>query len=576
MSKRAAIYSRVSTERQGEGYSLATQLEGCQQYIIEQEWTVALDQDGEPIELTDQASGATLDRPGLDRLRDLVADRFVDTVVIYDLDRLAREAGLIYLLEKEFRKAGVEIHYVLTQYDDTPSGRLLRQIKASIAEYEKAAIVERLRRGKRGKAQRGKVVGSACPPYGYCFEKDEEGHTVSLQIVEKEAATVKMIFEWYVSGDDQEGPLSLYGIARRLSKLRIPTWTDLRETEHMKKKKKGVWDSSTVRNILKRETYAGVWYYNRREKTGKNTRRWRPREEWIPVEVPAIISRELWQAAQERLVENRNKTQPKTKYKYLLQRRLRCGQCGSALIGKAYRNNGRLYKYYTCRGNALDRGSDFAHRRCQMPSVRADVADRIVWHHLETLLLDPQYLLEGLQARGEQAEEATKPLSQELAMVEEAIEEQAHKMKKLLDCYLADEFPRELLVGKQQELEQRKASLERRRDDLQARLQEMVVPEETIENLGSFCRQVSEGLNHVTFEDKQRIVGMLSVEAIVEERNGSHTMKISGYFPEDILPVDDNIFKGSGFYVTDNRNDNRGNKKPSGKGKGHEKKEAAD
>ncbi|MBM4467397.1 MAG: recombinase family protein, partial [Chloroflexi bacterium] len=545
MSKRAGIYTRVSTEKQGEeGYSLDTQLEACRRYVAEQEWAPALDLDGKPIEISDQASGANLDRPGLERLRDLVTDGLLDVVVIYDLDRLAREAGLLYLLEKEFQKAGVEIHYVLTQFDNTPSGKLLKQMKASIAEFEKAMIVERLRRGKRGKARRGQVVGSACPPYGYCFAQDGEGRTVNLQIVEEEAATVRMIFEWYVYGDDSEDPLSLYAIARRLSKLRIPTWTDLRATGHVKKKERGIWDSSAVRNLLKRETYAGTWYYNRREMTGKNTRQRRSKEEWIPVEVPAIVSRELWEAAQEQLARNRNMTQPHPRYKYLLQSRLRCGQCGCALTSKTYRNNGRLYKYYTCRGNALDRGSDFAHRRCEMPSIRAEAADGLVWDHVSALLLNPRCLLEGLRARAEEAEEAVKPLKRELVGVEEAIQDQDRKLKKLLDDYLEDKLPKELLVEKRHDLERQKASLQRRQSDLQTRLNAAVITEETIVSLEDFCQQISVGLELVTFEDKRRILELLSVEGIVEWKDGDHTIKISGYFPEDVLTVGDNVFKG--------------------------------
>jgi len=210
-----------------------------------------------------------------------------------------------------------------------------------------------------------------------------------------------------------------------------------------------------------------------------------------------------------------------------------------------------------------------------MPSIRAEAADGLVWDHVSALLLNPRCLLEGLRARAEEAEEAVKPLNRELIGVEEAIRDQDRKLKKLLDGYLEDKLPRELLVEKHRDLERQKASLQRRQNDLQARLNAAVITEETIVSVEDFCQQISMGLERVTFEDKRRILELLSVEGIVEWE-GDHPIKISGYFPEDVLTVGDNVFKGSGFYVTDNRNDGGGKKKPSEKGKDPENEETAD
>ncbi|MEO0249548.1 MAG: recombinase family protein [candidate division WOR-3 bacterium] len=571
MGKRAGIYTRVSTEKQGEeGYSLDTQLEACRRYIADHQWQIALDLEGNPVEISDRASGSGLDRPGLERLRDMVADGLLDAVVVYDVDRLAREAGLVYLLEKEFQKGGAEVHYVLTPYDSTPSGKLLRQIKAALAEHDRMSIIERLRRGKRGKARRGQVLGGGSAPYGYRFVQDSEGRTVNFEIVEEEAATVRTIFEWYVYGDGQNRPLSLHTIARRLSLQRVPTWADLRKTNYVKNKETGIWDSSVVRTILRREAYMGVWYYNRLESIGDG-RRTRPKGEWIPVAVPAIVSRELWEAAQERLAKNRSRTQPNPKYQYLLSGHLRCGHCGCALIGRSYYRGGLLYQYYACRGNAVDRGKDFVHRRCEMPSVRAERVDELVWNRIRDLLCDPRCLLEGLQAQAQEAEEAVKPLRRELVAVEEAISDQDAKLKRLLDAYLLDRLPKELLIEKQQELERQKASLERRRNDLLARLNTAVISKETIASLEAFCHQVAEGLARVTLEDKRHILDLLSVEGIVEWTGHGHTLKINGYFPQEVLTVEATVFNAPGFYVTDNRKDGGGEKT-----KEMDKKEAAD
>jgi len=169
------------------------------------------------------------------------------------------------------------------------------------------------------------------------------------------------------------------------------------------------------------------------------------------------------------------------------------------------------------------------------------VGDKVVWDHVTALLLDPRCFLQGLRARAEQAEEAVRPLKTEIAMVEEMIEEQAGKVRKLLDDYLVDEFPREFLIRKRQELEQQKVSLQRRRSDLQSRLCEAVISDETMESLEDFCHQISEGLSHLTFKDKRRILELLSVEGVVERSQGRHTIEVSGYFPDSVLMVEETL-----------------------------------
>ena len=148
MSKRAAIYTRVSTDEQTKGYSLNTQVDACLRYAEEHEYKI--------IETyKEDYSGATLDRPELDKLRDAISTNQIDVVIVYDIDRLARKNAYQVLIEEEFHRNNVIVEYVIGQYDDSDEGRLQKQIRSSIAEYEKAKILERSKRGKRGKAKSG-------------------------------------------------------------------------------------------------------------------------------------------------------------------------------------------------------------------------------------------------------------------------------------------------------------------------------------------------------------------------------------------------------------------------------------
>ena len=158
--KLAAIYSRVSTDEQTKGYSLQTQIDACNVYAKERRYTVT-------ESFTDDYTGAAIDRPALNQLRDYMMNNPLDVVIVYDIDRLARKSAYQVLIEEEFKREGVVIEFVMAQYDDTDEGRLQKQIRGVIAEYEKAKILERSKRGKRGKAKSGFVVAGSRPPYGY-------------------------------------------------------------------------------------------------------------------------------------------------------------------------------------------------------------------------------------------------------------------------------------------------------------------------------------------------------------------------------------------------------------------------
>src|SRR5512143_864673 len=291
--KLAAIYSRVSTDEQAKGYSLQTQIDACQAYAKEHRYTVV-------ETFTDDYTGAALDRPALNQLRDYMAHNPLEVVIVYDLDRLARKSAYQVLIEEEFKRAGTVIEFVMAQYDDTDEGRLQKQIRSDIAEYEKAKIMERSKRGKRGKAQGGFVLVGCRPPYGYLVKS--EPHKAWLEVDEEEAAIVKLIYRWYLDGDEDGVPMSANLIARRLTKMGVPTRGDA-QTHVAKKHGKGVWQRATVIHVLTNETYTGTWYFGKtkiiedgqhravKPKCGLGKQVARARDEWIPVDVPAIISR---------------------------------------------------------------------------------------------------------------------------------------------------------------------------------------------------------------------------------------------------------------------------------------------
>ena len=449
MTKVALIYARVSTQEQSKGYSLNTQVEACQRFANEHGYSV-LDT------FTDDYSGAALDRPELNRLREYINAKKVDAVIVYDIDRLARKSVYQMLIEEEFHKSRVGIEYVLGQYDDSDEGRLQKQIRASIAEYEKAKILERGKRGKRGKAKSGFVIVGARPPYGY--KVISEPHKSWLEIDEDEAQIVRMVFEWYIYGDEQGKPFSIYKIQTKLIELGIPTRGD--KVQHVAKKRKvGIWSDGMIRHILKNETYTGVWHYGKtkmvsdgnehlrkqKPKCGLGKQVPRPREEWIEVPVPPIISIEDFKTVQERLVMNIEQAKRNTKREYLLARRLRCAKCGYTFVGMTRREK---HRYYRCNGAWR------TPKVCDTPHFRVDDVDNTIWDWLKDILLNPESLAEGLRGMQEETLRSNQTLFDRLEIIEKRIGETERQLEKLLDLYISDGFPKEMLQERKSRLEE--------------------------------------------------------------------------------------------------------------------------
>jgi site-specific DNA recombinase len=157
--RRAILYARVSTDEQARsGYSLAQQIEALREYADREGYEV-LEEVSDPGQ-----SGASLERPGMDRVRDLVAAGGVAMVLALDRDRLARKVVHNLVLEEELAKHGCELRALNDYAGDSPEAALMRGIQGQFAEYERAKIVERTRRGKERKAREGRVLRGPKPP----------------------------------------------------------------------------------------------------------------------------------------------------------------------------------------------------------------------------------------------------------------------------------------------------------------------------------------------------------------------------------------------------------------------------
>jgi site-specific DNA recombinase len=384
--KTAAIYARVSSDRQKEEQTIASQTSALRAYAAEHEYVVP---NGCLFE-DEGWSGATLVRPGLERLRDLAAQGHIEAVLVHSPDRLSRKYAYQVLLLEEFARHGVEIVFLHAPRAETPEEVLLLQFQGIIAEYEKTQISERTRRGKRYRAQAGLVNALTGAPYGYRYIRKSEGVPARYEVVEREAAVMQEIVRRYL----EEGE-SLGALARWLTATGIPTRTGQPR-----------WNKSTVWAMLRNPAYQGTACFQKTMQTERRrvnlNRRLRqgggiparpvcahprPREEWIEIPVPALISPTQHALVQERFEQNRRFAARRTKEPSLLQGMLVCQLCGYAFYRSSTRTTRSRRFYYRCPGADAYRFPEG--RRCANRPVRQDVLEALVWEQIVQLLANP-------------------------------------------------------------------------------------------------------------------------------------------------------------------------------------------
>ena len=162
----AALYARVSTDRQAEKYGIASQVEALKKRSLEKGWTILPDGDKDAF-VDDGYSGAELDRPALNRLRQVAREGGVDVVLAYDPDRLSRKLYHQMILAEEFEKQGIKLEFITQDMGTSPEDRTFFNMRGLVAEYEREKIRERTLRGSREKARQGKVVSAGTIPFGF-------------------------------------------------------------------------------------------------------------------------------------------------------------------------------------------------------------------------------------------------------------------------------------------------------------------------------------------------------------------------------------------------------------------------
>jgi len=414
--------------------------------------------------------------PGLERLEgQLEAD------LVYAPDRLSRTYAYQILLIEEFARNGVETVFVKAPKSDTPEDQLLLQFQGMIAEYERAQILERSRRGKRHRARQGQVSVLSGAPYGYHYVRKTDETAAYYQVIEAEAEVVRRVYQRYTVEH-----LSIGAIARLLNEQGVPT-----------RKRVSRWCRSMVWAILRNPAYKGTACFGKTEIRPRqrvtrplrmrgsvadrnSANHERLRKEWIEIPVPEIVSEETFSLAQE-------------------------------LLGWRYLNGAF----------------------CNNPPIREELLDQVIWNEIVKLLENPRLIEEELDRRLEAAQKAS-PTQRRQESLQRDLARVRKSMERLMIAYQEDLLSLDELRSRMPDLRQRERAMQAELQSIATQAHNRAAYLRLAETLSAFLSRLRSSAKTLDVAERQRIVRLLVKEVIV----GEDTIIIRHSVPVTSTPSD--------------------------------------
>jgi site-specific DNA recombinase len=497
---RVACYTRVSTDRQAEKYGIPSQVEALKKRCQEKDWTPVIDGDRDAF-IDDGYSGAELDRPALNRLRQAVREGRVDIVLVYDPDRLSRKLFHQMILAEEFEKQGIKLEFITQDMGTSPEDRMFFNMRGLIAEYEREKIRERTIRGSREKARQGKLVSAGAIPFGFSYSKEK----ATLEEDPESAQIVKLIFYTFANEN-----LSLQKLADRLNRLRIPT-----------PRGGNRWRASTLGIMLRNEVYIGKMYQFRQyriepklrhkplNKSMKTSTALRPKEEWMLVEVPSLISPEIFEAVQRKLRTNLEWSRRNTKRQYLLSGLLYCSRCGGRMGGHAIHGITYYRCYRTGHRDGVPLGPDGESRPCTCPEVKGDTIETEVWNTICQLVRDPDFLVNELNRRNNDNSQTKEILERELQLCRVRLKAIPEERMRLVEGYRKGLYADFMMRQEMEYIQSEEDALEKRKNELERQFAQRQLTQNQELQLRTLIEKISTGLNNLDFNGKQELLRLL-------------------------------------------------------------------
>ena len=503
-----ALYARVSTKNQHKHDTIDSQIEALRRYAKAQSVEIA-----EHYVCKDEGySGALLARPGLDRLRDGAQAGAFDAVFVLSPDRLARKYAYLILILEEFERYGVGVMFLEQPPAQNPQSVLLVQIQGAVAEYERAKLAERYRRGKLYRARQGEIFWNSIP-YGYRRVPRQDGVAAHLVIDEAQAEVVRNIFTWHA-----DEAMTIRQIAKRLTR---EGYAPPKGGPH--------WGETTVHRILRREAYLGTLYYNQSVWTsvpvtgGASARQkkgLRPASEWIAISIPPLIERETFERSQARHAPNQQFS-PRNLHqeRWLLRRLLRCEKCGLKCACVAPSPS---VPYYRCGKQVRVTGRT----PCRPNHIRAEPLDDLVWQQVRQHLLKPELLVKAQTALTENASLDQSLLTTQINHTRKRLTQVNAERRRLVDVYQCGFIDKDEFEGRVSQLNRRLSELQADLASLEQENQHAGARQSLSTRLHSFTSTIIRRLDTMTFYERQALIRSVVEEVVINDNKVKLYLKI--------------------------------------------------
>ena len=485
-----AIYARVSSLTQENENTIDSQIAE----LTNKAKNMGYNYSSKDIFTDEGYSGATLNRPGLERLRESIYDGLYKKVLIFDPDRLARDYVYQTLLIDEIRNEDCEIEFIRSPIGETPEQKMLLQVQGMISEYERTKILERTKRGRMHRMKQGEIVNGG-DIFGYKYIRKKADIPTHYIIIEEEAEIIKQIFSWFI-----EEKWALNKICKKLDELGVE---NIRSAKH--------WHPAVIRSIIKNSIYTGTGYANKEKavtpkrrqidkvefrKYEKTGREHRPKNEWYPYNSPRIISDEVFELAQQQLELNKRRAGRRTKKEYLLRSFLKCGECGHNMIAQR--------DHYQCQysrpGYAKQNMKPVCINKKRIPMKELDL---IVWEEIKKLLKNKTRLKDIYNQLGNKVVKKSVGNIESLTTKEIKLKKQ---IKRINDLYVVGTIEmadyKKLYEDKKEQLNKIETAIKNASEANQSD-EEL---EEILNSFKLFSENIRDGIDNADFEIKRRAV----------------------------------------------------------------------
>jgi site-specific DNA recombinase len=445
MDRKVAVYARVSTEDQAERDTIENQLHACREHAQ------AIDADIVAEFRDEGVSGAIpLDeRPEGQRLLEAAEAGQFESVLIYRLDRLAREMILGLRAFKQLSNIGTPVVSVCETWDDSPTGRFMYREFMSIAEFERDLIRQRTMSGRQRRVREGRYMASTTP-YGYTNVQT----TGQLKRYPQQAKVVKQMFKWSLEG------LGLETIAERLNEAKIPP-------PGAGKTHRNRWHISTIRRILGAPRYIGRATY-----AGQ------------PMQCPRLIDEATFEKVQEGFRKRFKDHARHVRHTFLLRSLVYCRICGGKLRGVSA---GKL-RYYACQNRRTYKEEEAARHKGVKWHWRADHLERVVKRHVLRMQAEPDYMLRAAELYEDRADELVREERQEKARLQAQLGELDEEAHRVLEWARKKIITEAELVTQRTDIKAQRVQVETKLMTLQ---QHPLDPRQLIQHAGALREQVT-------------------------------------------------------------------------------------